>query len=125
MTRLQNGQAFPAFDVPAVGGGTISIRQSLQRSYGVVLIYRRAWCPYRQAQLAGGAGRQDPERLLFRRPARQIDRRGRHRHGRLSQIQRLSPRTLANEAGARSPMVEIRLSRLGKQARLPHSFTRS
>ena len=32
MTRLRNGQAFPAFDVPAVGGGTISIRKSLQGS---------------------------------------------------------------------------------------------
>jgi peroxiredoxin len=53
MTRLQNGQAFPAFDVSAVGGGKISIPQSLQRSYGVVLIYRGAWCPYCQAQLAG------------------------------------------------------------------------
>src|SRR5258708_8197162 len=53
MTRLQNGQAFPAFDVPAVGGGTISIPQSLQGSYGVVLIYRGEWCPYCQAQLAG------------------------------------------------------------------------
>ena len=51
MTRLQNGQVFPAFDVPAVGGGTISIRQSCQGSYGVVLIYRGAWCPYCQAQL--------------------------------------------------------------------------
>lgn len=53
MTRLQNGQALPAFDVPAVGGGTISIRQFSQGSYGVVLIYRGAWCPYCQAQLAG------------------------------------------------------------------------
>src|SRR5215467_11280775 len=53
MTRLQNGQVPPAFDVPAVGGGTISIRQSLQGSYGVVLIYRGAWCPYCRAQLAG------------------------------------------------------------------------
>ena len=53
MTRLQNGQVFPAFDVPAVGGGAISISQSLQGSYGVVLIYRGAWCPYCQAQLAG------------------------------------------------------------------------
>ena len=51
--RLQNGQTFPAFDVPAVGGGTISIPQSLRGSYGVVLIYRGAWCPYCQAQLAG------------------------------------------------------------------------
>jgi peroxiredoxin len=53
MTRLQNGQTFPAFDVPVVGGGTISIPQSLRGSYGVVLIYRGAWCPYCQAQLAG------------------------------------------------------------------------
>jgi peroxiredoxin len=52
MTRLQNDQTFPAFDVPAVGGGTIS-PQSLRGSYGVVLIYRGAWCPYCQAQLAG------------------------------------------------------------------------
>ena len=53
MTRLQNGNAFPAFDIPAVGGGVINIPQSLQGSYGVVLIYRGAWCPYCQAQLAG------------------------------------------------------------------------
>lgn len=51
MTRLQNGQVFPALEVPAVGGGTISIPQSLRGSYGVVLIYRGAWCPYCQAQL--------------------------------------------------------------------------
>ena len=51
MTRLQNGQTFPAFDVPAVGGGTISIPQTLQGSYGVVLFYRGSWCPYCQAQL--------------------------------------------------------------------------
>jgi peroxiredoxin len=53
MIRLQNAQAFPAFDALAVGGGTISIPQSLRGSYGVVLIYRGAWCPYCQAQLAG------------------------------------------------------------------------
>src|SRR5215469_18340191 len=39
--------------MPAVGGGTISIPQALRGSYGVVLIYRGAWCPYCQAQLAG------------------------------------------------------------------------
>ena len=53
MTRLQNGQTFPAFDVLAAGGGTISIPQSLGGSYGVVLTYRGAWCPFCQAQLAG------------------------------------------------------------------------
>ncbi len=53
MAQLQNGQALPAFEVLAVGGGTISIPQSLRGSYGVVLIYRGAWCPFCQAQLAG------------------------------------------------------------------------
>jgi peroxiredoxin len=53
MTRLQNGQTFPALDVAAAGGGAIRIPQSLLGSYGVVLIYRGAWCPYCQAQLAG------------------------------------------------------------------------
>jgi peroxiredoxin len=53
MTRLQNGETFPALDVLAIGGGTVQIPQSLQGSYGVVLIYRGAWCPFCQAQLAG------------------------------------------------------------------------
>ena len=53
MNCLQNGLLFPSLDIPAVGGGTIQIPQSLQGSYGVVLIYRGAWCPYCQAQLGG------------------------------------------------------------------------
>lgn len=53
MTRLENGQNFPALAVRAVGGGTIDIPQSLAGAYGVVLIYRGAWCPYCQAQLSG------------------------------------------------------------------------
>jgi peroxiredoxin len=53
MTRLQNGQTFPSLDVTAVGGEPIHIPQSLLGSYGVVLIYRGAWCPYCQAQLGG------------------------------------------------------------------------
>lgn len=51
--RLENGQPFPNFEVPAVGGGTIQIPQHLAGSYGAVLIYRGSWCPYCQAQLAG------------------------------------------------------------------------
>lgn len=51
MNRLQNGQLFPSFEIPAVGGATLRIPQSLRGSYGVVLIYRGAWCPYCQAQL--------------------------------------------------------------------------
>ncbi|MDD4888125.1 MAG: peroxiredoxin family protein [Thiomonas sp.] len=52
MIRLQNGQRFPTLDVP-VAGGSIRLPDALQGSYGVVLIYRGAWCPYCQAQLAG------------------------------------------------------------------------
>jgi peroxiredoxin len=52
MPRLINGQQFPSFVVPAVGGGAISLPEDLAGSYGVVLIYRGSWCPYCNAQLA-------------------------------------------------------------------------
>jgi peroxiredoxin len=52
MSRLRNGQPFPPLEVPAVGGGTISLPGDLAGSYGVVLIYRGSWCPYCNAQLA-------------------------------------------------------------------------
>ncbi len=55
MTVLQNGQTFPALTVPAVGGGILSLPGDLLGSYGVVLVYRGAWCPYCNAQLAGFA----------------------------------------------------------------------
>ncbi len=51
MNRLLNGQLFPSLDILTVGEGAIQIPQSLRGSYGVVLIYRGAWCPYCQAQL--------------------------------------------------------------------------
>ena len=51
MSRLRNGQPFPPLEVPAVGGGTISLPDDLAGSYGVVLIYRGSWCPYCNAQL--------------------------------------------------------------------------
>ena len=53
MSRLRNSQPFPSLEVPAVGGGTISLPGDLAGSYGVVLIYRGSWCPYCNAQLAG------------------------------------------------------------------------
>lgn len=53
MSRLLNGQPFPSLEVPAVGGGAISLPDDLAGSYGVVLIYRGSWCPYCNAQLAG------------------------------------------------------------------------
>ena len=49
--ELENGDDFPVLDVPAVGGGTISVPGDLAGSYGVVLVYRGAWCPYCVAQL--------------------------------------------------------------------------
>lgn len=52
MPALHNGGTFPAIDIPAVGGGTISLPADLAGSFGVVLIYRGAWCPYCNAQLA-------------------------------------------------------------------------
>jgi peroxiredoxin len=52
MSRLHNGQPFPSLEVPAVGGGTISLPGDLAGSYGVILIYRGSWCPYCNAQLA-------------------------------------------------------------------------
>jgi peroxiredoxin len=52
MSRLRNGQLFPPLEVPAVGGGTITLPDDLAGSYGVVLIYRGSWCPYCNAQLA-------------------------------------------------------------------------
>jgi peroxiredoxin len=48
---LQNGQGFPALEVPAVGGGTLHVPQSVAGGFGVVLIYRGAWCPYCVGQL--------------------------------------------------------------------------
>ena len=53
MSRLQNGETFPALNVPAVGGGVIAIPELLKGAYGVLLIYRGAWCPYCMVQLAG------------------------------------------------------------------------
>jgi len=52
MSRLRNGQPFPSLEVPATGGGTISLPDNLAGAYGVVLIYRGSWCPYCNAQLA-------------------------------------------------------------------------
>jgi len=52
MSRLDNGQPLPPLNVPAVGGGMISLPGDLAGCYGVILIYRGSWCPYCNAQLA-------------------------------------------------------------------------
>lgn len=58
-TRLTNGQRLPDVDVARVGGGRLSLPADLAGSYGVVLIYRGAWCPYCNAQLSGFARAAD------------------------------------------------------------------
>lgn len=52
MARVQNGQAFPNLEVPAVGGGKLDLPHDLGGSYGVVLIYRGHWCPFCNEQMA-------------------------------------------------------------------------
>jgi len=49
---LRNGDVFPHVTVAAVGGGTINLPSDLADSYGVVLLFRGAWCPYCNAQIA-------------------------------------------------------------------------
>lgn len=51
-TLLHNGQIFPRLEIRAVGGGVLTLPDDLAGSFGVVLIYRGAWCPYCNAQLA-------------------------------------------------------------------------
>ena len=55
MPLLSNGDAFPALTLRTVERRTLSLPVDLAGAYGVVLIYRGAWCPYCNAQLAGFA----------------------------------------------------------------------
>jgi peroxiredoxin len=50
--RLRNRDVFPSLQLPLVGGGTLTLPDDLAGSYGVVLMYRGAWCRYCNAQLA-------------------------------------------------------------------------
>ncbi|MEO7982225.1 MAG: peroxiredoxin family protein [Sporichthyaceae bacterium] len=61
MPRLENHQLFPTLAVPRVGGGSIRLPDDLAGDFGVVLVYRGAWCPYCRAQL--GAFSRAAERL--------------------------------------------------------------
>lgn len=55
MPLLNNGDAFPKLTVPAVGGGQIALPDVFAGAWGVVIVYRGAWCPFCNAQLAGFA----------------------------------------------------------------------
>ena len=52
MPLLHNGDPFPRLSIAKVGGGTLNLPEDLKGSFGVILIYRGAWCPYCNAQLA-------------------------------------------------------------------------
>ncbi len=52
MSKLNNGQTFPTMSVAKVGGGTLSLPADLAGSFGVVLVYRGAWCPICDRQMA-------------------------------------------------------------------------
>ena len=52
---LSNGDLFPALTIRVVDGRTLELPGALAGSYGVLLIYRGAWCPYCNAQLASFA----------------------------------------------------------------------
>ena len=52
MSQLENGETFPTLVVKTVGGGKLTLPDALAGSFGVVLIYRGAWCPFCGAQLA-------------------------------------------------------------------------
>ncbi len=56
---LSNGTIFPTLSLDKVGGGTISLPGELAGSFGVVLAYRGAWCPYCNAQLSAFARAAD------------------------------------------------------------------
>ena len=55
MPRLNNGDAFPVLTLDTIRDGTLSVTHHLAGTYGAVLIYRGAWCPYCNAQLAAFA----------------------------------------------------------------------
>jgi peroxiredoxin len=61
MPVLNNGQKFPKLNLHAVGGGMtkIDLPQDLAGSYSAILIYRGAWCPICNAQLADYAAHQE------------------------------------------------------------------
>jgi peroxiredoxin len=57
MPTLNSGDTFPTLTVDAVGAGFITLPDAVSGTFGVVLIYRGAWCPYCNAQLAAFARR--------------------------------------------------------------------
>src|SRR5271156_5364843 len=52
MSQLENGDAFPRLVIKTVGGGELTLPDAFAGSFGVVLVYRGAWCPFCGAHFA-------------------------------------------------------------------------
>ena len=52
MTFLSPGDTFPTLTLQVGHGGSITLPDEFAGRFGVVLVYRGAWCPYCNAQLA-------------------------------------------------------------------------
>ena len=72
---LRNGDVFPNVTIAAVGGGTINVPRDLDGSYGVVLLFRGAWCPYCKAQIAAFSRACEALAKLWREDHRVVSRR--------------------------------------------------
>lgn len=55
MPFLHNSDPFPHLEIPAVGGGMLSLPGFAAGAFGVIITYRGAWCPFCATQLAGYA----------------------------------------------------------------------
>ena len=74
MPRLNNGDAFPSLTLDTVLDGALSVTHHLSGHYGVVLMYRGAWCPYCNAQLSAFArAKQKLDELGIRIVALSVD----------------------------------------------------
>jgi peroxiredoxin len=51
MPLLNSGDRFPSLTVPSAGGALV-LPDAVAGHFGVVLLYRGAWCPYCNAQLS-------------------------------------------------------------------------
>lgn len=51
MPVLSPGDAFPSLTLKRSGGGSFTVPDIFEDSFGVVLFYRGSWCPYCNAQL--------------------------------------------------------------------------
>jgi peroxiredoxin len=74
MPLLAPGDTFPALTLSLLDGSTLDLPQALAGGHGVVLVYRGAWCPFCNAQLAAfEAAREELAALDTRIVALSVD----------------------------------------------------